>query len=801
MPATCSSWRAMAIAALLAMVTAVANAQQAGSSESAALDEIVVTARKTSENIQDIPLAISALTAEQLSTRNVRDTADVAVLTPGLNFEQYSGGFGTPVIRGAAQARISDLDQNVASFFDGIYLPRQYLVNVGVVGLERIEVVKGPQSALYGRNAFMGAINYITRKPDEELRGSVEVTLGDDARRDVAGELSGALVEGRLFGRIAAGYSEYDGDIRNSHPSANAISGRATEDNLGGWDNRAYQARLVYRPVESLDIDASWARFESFEEARAVSRLQKVNGAAGLVGTDLNCSPTRLNPMLPVSATNPVVNSLYCGEIPVGFTGLPGGAPDALAVVDPRSFGLDAETDLVRARVDWRASDSATLIYEFGKATSRVDSAGSSTRDPLRGATGFPFCAPPGTFCQRFSASPNGDLTYQSHELRTQLSFSDVIEWQFGAFLSELHDYDVFSADFGLPLLGMTPVDPATFPLTAGRGRTDVDTVAIFSAANWRINERLRVGAEVRYQEEDKTLVSGPTTFVAAQRALNDRWYQTTPRVSIDYTLSSGNLLYLSAAKGEKAGGFNLSATLPSQFTFAPDENWSYELGSKNTFLDGKLRLNAAVFLIDWRNQQISCSALGGSPLLTPPAVICNLGEAEIYGAEIETSYAWTDHLSLNLGVSYNDAHYGDGVVSERIRDFALCDGSVCPSDGDISGNDLARQSKLQAVLGAAYERPISTSVSGFLSGDVSYKSKQYAEELNLAYVPARTLLNLRLGVRTDNWEVAAWSKNLTNEKYVANTFFINQGTAPYTEYVPVLGPLRSFGITARYQF
>lgn len=759
----------------------IVSAQDApAGNEGVGLAEVVVTARKTAERLQEVPLAVTAISAAEMAERTVRSLSDIAALTPGLNFEDYLGGNGTPVIRGAAQARIQDLDQNVSSFYDGIYLPRQYLVNPGVMGLERVEVVKGPQSALYGRNAFMGAINYVTKKPDDRWRGALEATVGADERYDIIGDLSGPIIPGKLFARIGGGYSEFDGDIENGHPNAGARIPNGSTGNLNGWKNAAVQARVVFRPVDSLELDASVSRLSVFQETPALVRVQRSTG-------DTNCGS--------------LINgryTLYCGELPWRFGPLPGNTTDAAAVADPRGFGIDANSTIARGHLEWRPRESLGFVYEYGRLTARALGGGASDRDPILGSVNiFAPTAPRGN---QFQLSPAGDLAYTSNELRVELAAGKRLSLMLGAFTSELKDFDFFPFNAGLPLLGTAPADigqPGWFILSSGR--TTVDAEAIFGRVNWRLSDALRLGFEARYAEEEKTLVSGPTSFSPAVRALNGTWNQFTPRISLDYKLTSSHMLYLTGAKGAKSGGFNLSALIPQQFTFEEDENWTYELGSKNTFLGGRLRLNAALFHIDWKNQQVSCSALGSQIGITPPAVICNLGEASIQGIEVDAAYAATDRLTLTLGASYNDATYDDGVVNQRVRDFGSCDDITCPRSGAIGGNELARQSKVQAVAGVQLEQPLTSKLGLFVNGDASYKSKQYADDLNLAYLPARTLANLRLGLRGEQWELAAWAKNLFDERYPASAFFILVGTE--TQYVPIVGRGRTYGLTARFSF
>jgi iron complex outermembrane receptor protein len=769
---------ALAVTAALACsvtTTAAAQAQAAG-----ALDDIVVTARKTEERLQDVPLAITALSSEQLAQRQVRDLADVATLTAGLNFESYLGGNGTPVIRGAAQGRITDLDQNVSAFYDGIYLPRQYVVSTGVLGLDRVEVVKGPQSALYGRNAFMGAINYVTQKPGDELRASVEATVGGYDRRDVSGALSGALIDGMLYARIAAGHSEFDGDARNGHPNAGASIEPGSTGRLGGWDDDAYQARIVFRPIESLELDAGAYRFDVFRETPPVVRVQQST-------RDTNCGVVRPNGQ----------QTLYCGELDWRFRPLPGGGPIEDVVVDPRGYGVDLRSTLLRGHAEWTPLDPLKVVYEYGKLNARVMGGGGSDRDPVLGTVNiFAPTAPRGN---QFQLSPVGDLNFRSNELRVEYTVREGLSAMLGYYDSTLNDLDRFPIAPGLPRLGTAPLD-ITQPgwVTLTRGYTTVDARAVFGRVEWRVSDRWRVGLEGRDAREEKTLISGPTSLSPAVRTLDGEWSSFTPRATVDFRIDDARMLYATAAKGVKSGGFNTGAILPEQFRFEQDENWTYELGSKNTLLDGRLRLDAAVFYVDWKNQQVSCSALGAPPGFTPPSIICNIGQAEIRGVEAELTWSPVTGLTLLASASFNDAKYADDVIDQRARDFRTCDDVVCARSGDVGGNQLPRQSKVQASGGADWEVPLGE-WRAFVGGDVGYKSKQYADPQNLAWVPSRTLVNLRAGVRGDAWDATVWAKNAFDENYAASAFITSSATD--TVLVPIAGPWRTYGLTVRYAF
>ena len=177
------------------------------------LDLIIVTARNREESIQDVPLAITAFSEEAFTRRVIESLDDVARLTAGLSFEDFTGGFASPIIRGQSQTRLTALEQNVSSFLDGVYLPRSWGIDLGTANLTRIEVVKGPQSARYGRNAFSGAINYVPYKAtlsDKPISAQLTGTIGSDERYD-AGVRANIVLTPRLAVAGSYDYSTFDG--------------------------------------------------------------------------------------------------------------------------------------------------------------------------------------------------------------------------------------------------------------------------------------------------------------------------------------------------------------------------------------------------------------------------------------------------------------------------------------------------------------------------------------------------------------------------------------------------------------
>ncbi len=772
---------------LATMTTGVVLAQSGGSAGARMIEEITVTARKTEESLQDVPISVSAFNRLEMERRGFRGLEDIALGTPGLSFEDYGGGFGVPVIRGGSQLRIQDLDATTSVYLDGIYLARQYAIDVGIAALDRIEVVKGPQSALFGRNAFMGAINYVTARPSDELDLHVSGTIGSDERYDLLGEISGPIAGELLRGRLLVAHSEFDGTFRNEFPTVDnrSYGRRGTSGNIGGFETRTVGINLDSQLTDTLSLELNYYNFRRFEEGPPAVRTEAAFG-------DTNCSfdPNFLGGQ----------NRFFCGEIPQRFTPLPGGAPEGTRyVVDPRAFAMDAKTDFFSASARYAFNDSWGAVYQFGYSDSEIVAAGSNDRDPVLGSAFI------GSPVMGVNVTPAGTNKYRSHELRAEY---DQGQWSglMGVFTGKIDDFDLFDFAFApfrdpepfniSPTEGLTCPDcPLALALT--RAATEVETRAVFARVGWEsADSRWRLGAEARYQDEEKKL--DPATLNPASPRFRDNWKTFTPRFTVDYRLNDDQMVYSSLARGAKSGGFNNTVFDESQRAFDPDKNWTFEIGSKNSLLDGRVRLNAAVFYTDWDDLQINSSPIGIPPGVTPPAIVDNTGGAKILGLEIDGLWLATDMLSFNYAMSYTKAEYTSNSVSSRIGLTGACDGIVCPADGNIGGNQLQRQPEFQMSLGAALEGNFAGDWNWYARGDVNYQTKQYMDELNLAWVPDRTLVNLRFELNRGPVTASLWVKNLFDEEYGANGFFI---ATPFgTAYATLLGDLRTYGLTLTYR-
>lgn len=751
------------------------------------LDVIIVTARKKSEALSDVPVAISAFSNQELQERQVRDLSDVALLTPGLSFESFTGGgFGTPVIRGATQQNITVLEQNVSVFLDGVYIPRAYAIDIGVFNLDRLEVVKGPQGALYGQNSFMGSINYITRTPGSRLEAQALGTVASDEFYEAQGYIGGPIVADLLAFGVEGSFTSFDGTRRNNHPLADAgISGFNTSGNIGGWERWNVGAKLVFTPTDAWTIDASYRRFDNKNEASARYNIS---------ATALTRSPAQVSTVTPNCGTPFTIFGepgfgLFCGELPTA-------SRDRLAQ-DPRQFGTVSETDFYASNVMWEPSDSFSIKYSFGKIKS----------DALQIQALFDgnLLTPESTLT--FNLTPFGDFSYSQHELRASYAVSDVLELSLGGFTSRTNDEDAIGRGPPQPTLQTNQLTVDQFPIRLTDARTEIDTEAVFGSASLSfLDQKARLTMEGRATWQDKRQINN---LSGATRGMKESFFD--PRIILDYRLYENTLVYASYATGTKAGGVNIDPAaylavgglIEAERTFDRDKNRTFEVGTKAR-LHERLYVELAAFYIDWDNMQISSPSTPPPGAAVnperPPAITLNLGSATIQGVEWSFVYDATETLRLNLGGSYVDSTFDDGVFG--FRTAALCDGTVC--DDFISGNQLPRAPSTKVFGGFQYETPaplpIARDAAFYLRGDVSYQSKQYADETNTAFIPSRTIVNLSTGFNTERFDVRFWVRNLTNADFVTSALFI-PSDAFGAAYTPVLGQLRTFGITATTNF
>lgn len=859
-------------------VTVPALAQQGGKTRiENSLEEVIVTARKREESIQDIPVSVTPFTAGALERRGFVGLDDIAASTPGFTYESFitGGNHGNAVIRGLAQQFTTSRIQNVSFFIDGVYLQRQSMLNLGMIDMERVEVIKGPQNALFGRNAFAGAVNYITAKPKAEFESYISATVGDNERRDFKASFNGPIgFDGRLLGKLTLGFTEYDGHTENDHPMADADpSGPSTKGNLGGWDDEIYSLLLTYEPTDVLTLRTSYYKNKAMKETGAGYSISGVNAARfGFRRDDqldLNCNERTVNDIgNPSPSAAHTGFSAWCGELPKTAAGSLGPRTQDGILIDPRGIGQVATTDVMTFTADYDLSESWSAHYLFGFADHETQSTGGpGGEDPLVGrgiAADFVINAadnqdPNGyKYANTFSGRPNSILEAFSHELRFDYDSGDRFRASVGTYYAKTKDRehstvfisDVCAADTeehrqncSEPLSTPSSAVPDPGRLTTGIVYDQVtrqhanarledtsfedEIMALFFSGSYLIVDNLDLTIEGRLTREDKSVfrhtdpfgltfgqsitygppqdpvVPGVADTVSSSIIVledDEQFVYFTPRGIVNWSLNDQQMVYFSLAKGLKTGGFN-NAESESQLVYDEATNWTYELGSKNKLFDAALTLNAALFYIDWADLQGSVPPEEAS--LSSSDVITNIGDATSIGLELEAAYRFNRYVSVDVGLTYNDASYDDGVKFSPGRQDAAtgigCDGITCPADGEVGGNQLARSSKEQASLGLNIQKDLDS--GWLLSGriDTNYQSKQFLTPLNLGWVPERMITNLSLNVLgpDDRWNVSLWGKNITDEVFPASAFVIGV----FNQYLVGMGARRSFGATIKYTY
>ena len=781
-----------------------------------ALQEVVVTARKTSENVQLIPEQVNVFSADRLEKLGATGLKDIAAATPGFSFENYSGPIGAPVIRGQSQTVLTNSVQNVGVYFDGVYLQRSYMVDASLLDIGSVQIVKGPQSALYGRNAFSGAIVYETNTKADALTVDANTTVGSNGRLDYGGSVT-IPFSPWLSMRFSGEHSEFDGTWKNNDPLANA-PGCASCGNLGGYSNEGYLFGLTVKPLGNLDVDLTYSHTDLNEEAAAGYILGSANP-----GT-LNCSPK--------AGGGAATDRLYCGQLSASVKLAPGETRLPGLVQDPRAYGDRGGNDILSLRAEYRINSNWTLNYMFGYAYSDVSEVGSSQRDPTTtDLPGYlaPFLPPPYNQLTKdviFDSDPNGYIQTYQNDFKIQYRNSKL-----RAFLGV--NYSQTDDQFLGIVVGGTPnvLGPLTnlFPYLSSLQHEN--STSVYGFIEYKVTDRLKFTAEGRYSNDEEhftSLLAAPANYNTSDGYEESKTFKYfTPRFTGEYDLTPDHTVYASAARGEKDGGFNdgpyffyskeaaacPGVTTPTiancaaaqniaQQSFQPETNWTYEIGSKNEFFNHTLRVNVSAYYVDWTNIQIYVAQEDtGTPAGVPVASLTgNVGGATVKGFEVEGEWLPTPHLTINYGLDIHSAKYSSGAVAQDFLVAQVCDGVVCSATNPtIAGKSLEHSPNDQADIGVQYADHFHGDYNWFARADVTYQSKEYEDEENLSWVPSRTLVNLRAGLSHGPWSIEAWAKNVGNLHYISSAFaLVGTNGAGSSAYTPFLGDLRTFGVTLK---
>ena len=669
--------------------------------------EILVTARKREETLQSVPIAISAFTEATIEAAGVDSVEEIAQLTPGFTFTPlFGGGAATPVIRGQST---TIGEPNVGFFLDGVYQSSRALMD-SILGddIARVEIVKGPQSALYGRNTFGGAVNIISRPADNELSGRGSVEAGDYGSFGLRASVNLPLVEDKLFARLGVNYRKSDGYFTNS------LNGQ----HLDGRRSAIVSASFEARPSDALSIRVRVAN-ENTDDADDP-----------IVFAVNNARPASL-----AGPTFPPANQIFIGELP---------SPKVFAVTPGHN---DRNLTASSLAIDLDLG-GATLTSITGYNDLKLDTAIDSDYSAVRA---------------RYTTTLT-NLSELSQELRLTSNGDSRLSWLAGAYYfrlkSKTHLEDFWGAD-ALPFASNLALPAAVRRQLLGGLINDLDekteNFAVFGQLGYKFTDQLRITAEGRWNTEtksvDSTDASQLTRLVTGTYVNKRRFRKFLPRVTLDFQATDDVLLYASAAQAQKAGGFNVvtvaGGILDSERTYDPETAWSYELGAKTSWAGGRLTLNVAGYYIDWSDQIVR--ALGA----TFATLNTNAGQTTVKGVEVEMRARPVRGLDLSAGIAYTDSAYDKYTFGTL---------ALLGMNPVLDGTRLQFVSKWQANASAQYVVPLSDKVSWFNRVDFSYQSDQSAVQTADATIGAATNLNLRTGLDFDKISFRLFVNNLTKE-------------------------------------
>ena len=791
-----------------------------------ALEEITVTARRREENLMQVPVAVTAVTSAVIENRGIKSILELAEFTPGL-FSQVGGNGRTD--RASRRLTFRGLSvANGAVFIDGA----PYTGNGApdVTDVERVEVLKGPQSVFFGRATYSGAVNYVTKAPTEEFSGRVSVDAYKFGGYDGSLSFSGPIVADKLGFRIRGrGYS-YDGQYR---------SGVNSSLKMGQQDTRSVSAALTATPTDALTIRGFYS-FTYDDDGVPNAAAIKVAGGTPIFNCNLGgTGGTWWCGELPkVTAFTPQNISVYATMDPFTRRELLGnvrGYPAPFRTNWSEHFGLRRKVNTGHVRVDydldsgWAINSIAT--YSRTKSQNVIDQEyrdGSTLPNPFYPATPAALAAacaaPPGTpasqlcFTQPFhqlSLIQQNILVDWSGEFRVSSPQENRLRGTFGA--SHVRTDNPGGSNFGFQAAGR---------LTQASTKTGARTPAVFGGLYYDVTEQFTVSAEARYQWDK---VRQQQLFPTFGPKFAGTFKSFSPRVTLDYKMDEDSLIYATFARGYRPGGFNTTlfglapsilaqiATLGSNPSFKQEKLDNYELGNKATWMDNRLRTTVAAYYMPWRNGQVVNTQFFTRPdgSTGSATVTQNIGRVNLKGLEFEADFAATEQFSLSATADLN---------RNTVKSFVCTPDCVrIRNSTNVNGNRLDQAPSVAFTFSPSYRDNLAGDWDWNARIDYRYRGKIYFDLTNTGWISPRSLVNLRTGVSRDALRLDFYINNLFNDRHLTeavrgnDTIYGASGACPpcFTAALPptlrggsVLNELRvglpikrTFGVSAAYEF
>jgi outer membrane receptor protein involved in Fe transport len=726
-----------AVACLLATtaLSSIATAQPAPPAETGKVEKVVVTAQRRPQQAQSIGIALTPIKGQELRDRGINVVNGLENITPSLEVEnQFGSGQVSFTIRGLGfRDYATNNTPTVGIYVDEVAYPLPVMTQGVLFDVQRVEVLRGPQGTLYGRNTTGGAINILSNKPSPELEGGFQVEYGrfDEAR-----------AEGFFNAPIANGV--------NVRLSAATDQGgawqvnRETGEELGDADKIAARTQVDIAFSDHFSVLLNLHGYR--DESDGVGKQLFVN----FLGNPLAAPAPRHTGRLTSWGTDPL------------FAAVVGIAPGGKPFLDNEGFGFSATAN----------ADLSFGTLTYIGAFEHLDRREYNDFDALtEGYAGVFFLS---------------DADVQTHELRLRSNDEGPLQWVVGAYysaedLAEVYNSG-FAASFGPGFETVrTPYDQ------------EVQTMSVFGQAEYKLTPDLNAVLGLRWEQEDRDLFNlgtfivpfgdlnlgtctVPFTPATCTTDLLSRSLSTdevTGKVALEYQVSDDALFYAGVSRGIKSGGFTAYNTLnPSAVDpFVPEKLWAYELGFKSDLADDTLRLNGAVFYYDYRDQQVQ-SAIA-TPVASPPPFdltlvgkIVNAAKSEVYGGELEVVWKAAPELTITQALGYKHGEFKDFIDISFTYPFPPLD----RSGQDIGFPELSYSGAL------TYERQTNLGFTYTAHFDYSFRDEQSFPLLGPAFtLDSYWLANAYVAFKPDgwNWQFALWGRNIFDEQYeeTRNTF------------------------------
>ena len=749
---------------VLPLSLATLMAETAVHAQDRSLEEIIVTAEKRTVSVQDLSVAVSVFSQERLDQSGISTIDELQNFTPNLQFTNV-GNFGPHVIltmRGVGTDVVtSNADTGVALYQDGVYMGRSSAALMGFYDVERVEVLRGPQGTLYGRNSTGGSINVLSARPGREFEAYSEALFGEFDHGRLRGFINVPFSD-NVSGRLTASWEERDGYMENLVP------GVADKNDI---DNISLRGQLLIDVNDDLDV---LLRAFYSDTDRVGNTTQQWGGSYQRFAI------TGIIPLVP------------------GVLGVPNIFPGIFNVVGGGAAPIS--DDLHEIRNDYQGSAEHTFSGGNIEITWRTDY--FDVKSLTAWATDDSELATDGDLSELalWTKGRRQKSEQFSQEITLTSNGDGALSWIAGLYYFDEDIDDVGTIEF---------IDNRRWALLAGRppfsgalirdpNERNTESIAVYGQIEYALTENLTATLGLRYTEDDKEgsnpersfydpKTSTPLVGFPQSWVYDDSWDETTGKIGFSYDVSEDNLLYLTYSTGFKSGGSNVGGS-----PFDPEYIYSWELGSKNRFADNRVELNAALFYSDYEDMQLFTVGQTAT-------IVDNATDSTLKGFELEAVAVLSDLIRVDASVAHLNAEFDDFVTSDPLLGVP---GGPPPPMEDLSGNTLPRSPDWEFNLGADAQIPVA---DGTLSVRVEYhwQDEMYFRAFNRESLKQGSwgIVNLRAtyASRGEKWHVSAFGKNLGDEQYATNIFpeaVFFGGPA-----LASIAPPRTWGIELGYRF